>query len=92
MPLDPPIKGVLALLESMHRPALAVGNVEEARRGFRRLTVDMRRPDTIVPVEAVEDILARPDAWRVRGLARAAGFSWEKTARAHDAVYAAAVA
>ena len=41
-------------------------------------------------VEAVEDILARPDEWRARGLARAAGFSWEKTARAHDAVYAAA--
>ena len=43
-------------------------------------------------VEAVEDILARPDEWRVRGLAQAAGFSWEKTARAHDAVYAAAMA
>ena len=43
-------------------------------------------------VEAVEDILARPDEWRVRGLARAAGFSWEKTARAHDAVYAAVMA
>jgi glycosyltransferase involved in cell wall biosynthesis len=41
-------------------------------------------------VEAVDDILARPDEWRARGLARAAGFSWEKTARAHDAVYAAA--
>ena len=41
-------------------------------------------------VEAVDDILARPDEWRARGLARAAGFSWEQTARAHDAVYAAA--
>jgi len=43
-------------------------------------------------VEAVEDILARPDEWRVRGLARAADFSWEKTARAHDAVYAEVMA
>ena len=42
-------------------------------------------------VEAVEDILARPDDWRARGLARAAGFSWEKTARAHDDAYAAAM-
>jgi acetyl esterase len=55
VPLDPPIAGMLALLESMHRPSLALGNVEAARRGFRMLTVDMRRPDTIVPVEAVED-------------------------------------
>ena len=42
-------------------------------------------------VEAVEEILARPDEWRARGLARAAGFSWENTARAHDAAYAAAL-
>lgn len=42
-------------------------------------------------VEAVDDILARPDEWRARGLARAAGFSWERTAREHDAVYAAAI-
>jgi glycosyltransferase involved in cell wall biosynthesis len=42
-------------------------------------------------VEAVDDILTRPDDWRSRGLARAAEFSWEKTARAHDAVYTAAV-
>jgi glycosyltransferase involved in cell wall biosynthesis len=42
-------------------------------------------------VEAVEDILTRPDDWRARGLARAAGFSWETTARAHDAVYAEAM-
>ena len=38
-------------------------------------------------VAAVEDVLADPDPWRRRGLERAAGFTWEKTARAHDAVY-----
>jgi glycosyltransferase involved in cell wall biosynthesis len=43
-------------------------------------------------VDGVEDILASPDEWRARGLARAAHFSWERTARAHDAVYTAAVA
>jgi glycosyltransferase involved in cell wall biosynthesis len=37
---------------------------------------------------AVEDVLAHPDEWRRKGLARAAGFTWEATARAHDAVYA----
>jgi glycosyltransferase involved in cell wall biosynthesis len=40
-------------------------------------------------VEATEEILSRPEEWRERGLARAAGFSWEKAARAHDAAYAA---
>ena len=36
---------------------------------------------------AVEDVLAAPDEWRQKGLARAAGFTWEACARAHDAVY-----
>lgn len=38
-------------------------------------------------VAAVEDVLADPDPWRVRGFGRAADFTWEKTAQAHDAVY-----
>lgn len=42
-------------------------------------------------VAAVEDLLARPDEWSARGIARAASFSWESTARAHDAAYAAVV-
>jgi glycosyltransferase involved in cell wall biosynthesis len=36
---------------------------------------------------AIEDVLAAPDEWRARGLARAAGFTWEACAREHDAVY-----
>jgi glycosyltransferase involved in cell wall biosynthesis len=39
-------------------------------------------------VAAVEEILARPEEWRARGIERAAHFSWEATARAHEAVYA----
>jgi glycosyltransferase involved in cell wall biosynthesis len=39
-------------------------------------------------VVAVEEILARPAEWSAKGIARAAQFSWEKTARAHDAAYA----
>jgi glycosyltransferase involved in cell wall biosynthesis len=39
-------------------------------------------------VAAVEDVLADPEPWRQRGIARAAGFTWEATARAHDEVYA----
>jgi glycosyltransferase involved in cell wall biosynthesis len=40
-------------------------------------------------VIAVEDILERPAEWSAKGIARAADFSWAKTARAHDAAYAA---
>jgi glycosyltransferase involved in cell wall biosynthesis len=39
-------------------------------------------------VDAVGEVLARPGEWRAKGLARAAGFTWESTARAHDDVYA----
>ncbi|MGH3127869.1 MAG: glycosyltransferase family 4 protein, partial [Gaiellaceae bacterium] len=40
-------------------------------------------------VAAVDEILARPEDWSAKGIARAAQFSWEETARAHDAAYAA---
>jgi glycosyltransferase involved in cell wall biosynthesis len=36
---------------------------------------------------AVRDVLAAPDEWSARGLARAAGFTWERCAAAHEAVY-----
>jgi glycosyltransferase involved in cell wall biosynthesis len=39
-------------------------------------------------VAAVEEVLDDPEPWRVRGLARAEEFTWEKTAAAHDDVYA----
>jgi glycosyltransferase involved in cell wall biosynthesis len=39
-------------------------------------------------VAAFEEVLESPDPWREKGLARAAGFTWETTARAHDDVYA----
>jgi Glycosyltransferase len=37
--------------------------------------------------DAVRDVLAAPAEWTARGLARARLFSWDATARAHDAVY-----
>ena len=37
--------------------------------------------------EALLDVLADPVPWVERGLARAAGFSWDATARGTDAVY-----
>ena len=39
-------------------------------------------------VDAVEEILAHPVDWSARGIERAAQFSWDRTARAHDAAYA----
>jgi glycosyltransferase involved in cell wall biosynthesis len=36
---------------------------------------------------AVEEVLADPSPWRKRGLARSAAFTWERAARAHEAVY-----
>ena len=41
-------------------------------------------------IAAVDEILARPDEWSRRGIARSAHFSWDETARAHDAAYEAA--
>jgi len=38
---------------------------------------------------AMEEILERPAEWSARGIARAARFSWERTARLHDDAYAA---
>jgi glycosyltransferase involved in cell wall biosynthesis len=35
----------------------------------------------------VLDVLASPGEWSERGLERAKLFSWEATARAHEAVY-----
>ncbi|HST17083.1 MAG TPA: glycosyltransferase family 1 protein [Gaiellaceae bacterium] len=46
---------------------------------------DPRDPRAIA--HAVSTVLAAPDGWVERGLARAAAFSWDATARGHDAVY-----
>ena len=43
--------------------------------------------DPAALAEAVRDVLTAPGEWSRRGLERAAGFSWEATARAHEAVY-----
>jgi alpha-1,3-rhamnosyl/mannosyltransferase len=37
--------------------------------------------------EGVLDVLGSPAEWSARGLERAKLFSWDATARAHDAVY-----
>jgi glycosyltransferase involved in cell wall biosynthesis len=37
--------------------------------------------------DAVLDVLAHPDEWATRGIARAALFSWDERAREHEALY-----
>ncbi len=56
MPLDPAVQQVLDLLQSMDRPPMSAGTPEQARAGFRVLTVDLRDPATVVPVASVEDL------------------------------------
>jgi glycosyltransferase involved in cell wall biosynthesis len=36
---------------------------------------------------AVRDVLAAPEEWRAKGQARAAGFTWDACAKAHEDVY-----
>jgi glycosyltransferase involved in cell wall biosynthesis len=43
--------------------------------------------DPAAIAEAVRDVLSQPEPWIERGLAHAARFSWDETARATDAVY-----
>lgn len=47
---------------------------------------DPHDPEAVA--DAVRDVLADPQPWVERGLAHAAQFSWDETARATDAVYA----
>ena len=53
MPLDPQIERMLATLEAHGHRGMAAGTPEEGRASFRLLTVDLRRPETIVPVRAM---------------------------------------
>jgi acetyl esterase len=53
MPVDPHIAPLLDLLASV--PPMHAGSPEEAREAFRRLAVDARQPEHVVPVGSVED-------------------------------------
>jgi glycosyltransferase involved in cell wall biosynthesis len=60
------------------------GSVGEVCGDGARL-FDPRDPEAIAA--AVEEVLAQPEPWVARGLARAAAFSWAAAARGHEAVY-----
>jgi glycosyltransferase involved in cell wall biosynthesis len=56
--------------------------------GDAAVLFDPREPASIAA--GISETLDRADERRRRGLARAAGFTWDATARAHDRVYEAA--
>jgi len=58
--------------------------------GDAAVPFDPREPASIA--SGISEALDRADELRERGLARAAGFTWDATARAHDRVYEAASA
>ena len=66
-------------------PAANEASLPEIAGDAARL-FDPRDPAAIA--DAVLEVLDDPEPWSKRGLARAAEFSWDATARATDAVYA----
>ena len=56
MPVDPPIAAVLDLLASSGTPmSMISGTPEQARQGFRAMTVDIRDPQTLAQVRSITD-------------------------------------
>ena len=55
MPLDPALASVLDLMAQSGSPSLASGTPEQARAGFRFMTVDLRDAGALAPVGSVED-------------------------------------
>ena len=62
----------------------SAGSLREVCGDAARL-FDPRSVEEIVA--AVEEVLVSPDEWSSRGRARASAFTWDATARAHDAIY-----
>ena len=56
MPLDPQLAAMLEFIASAGYPPMHEGTPDTARKGFRAMTVDMVRPETMVPVGSVEEL------------------------------------
>jgi glycosyltransferase involved in cell wall biosynthesis len=77
----PPVEAMACGCPVASSSAASLGEVcGDAARLF-----DPRSTEEIVA--AVEDVLAAPQDWSARGPARARAFTWDATARAHDAIY-----
>jgi acetyl esterase len=55
MTVDPQIAALLAFINSAEAAPMAEGSVEDARRGLRTLSVDLRDPAAVPDVRAVEE-------------------------------------
>lgn len=56
MPIDPQLDVLLQLMAGSGSPPMYEQTPEDARRGFRVLTVDLRDPASVPAVDAVEDV------------------------------------
>ncbi len=56
MPLDPQLAALLEFIAASGHPPMHEGTPEDARKGFRALTVDTVKPEDVVPVGAVEEL------------------------------------
>ncbi len=66
MPLDPALASVLQLMESSGAPPMSNGTPEQARAGFRFMTVDLRDPAHLAPVGSIEERTVPGAAGEVR--------------------------
>ncbi|WP_395691113.1 alpha/beta hydrolase [Nocardioides sp.] len=55
MPIDPHLAGLLELIAAAGNPPMSESTPEQARHGFRMLTVDLRDPASLPEVASVED-------------------------------------
>jgi acetyl esterase len=55
VPLDPALAAVLQMMASHQRPSMVSGTPEQARAGFRFLTVDLRNPEHLAQVGSIEN-------------------------------------
>ena len=62
MPLDPQLAAMLEFIASTGLPPMSEGTAQSARAGFRAMSVDMVKPEDVVPVGSVEevDVAGRP--------------------------------
>ena len=56
MPLDPQLAALLEFIDTAGHPPMHESTPEDARKGFRALTVDTVKPEDVVPVASVEEL------------------------------------
>ncbi|WP_372729012.1 alpha/beta hydrolase [Nocardioides sp.] len=58
MPLDPPLAAMLEFISAAGYPPMHEGTPDMARLGYRSMTVDLVRPEDVVPVGSFEECVA----------------------------------